>query len=544
VASRPWNDLTAEQFDRSSTLGAAMSEVAVKLPLPVAGSTRRRVAHRDHLAIWLALFAAAALISAFTILQGIDPFDEGLTLAAARRVAEGQLPYRDFLWAYGPAQPYLLAGLWKLFGGSLLDWRIIRVLADAGVSLTAYALVRRRAHPALAGAVWLAVAGEMAEPRSANPFPLALLAVLLALAVATGSGTHRRRVGWAAALTVVAAAFRVDFALYGLAAVAIALALSDGLRPAIAYVALTAVLTVLLYTPFLVLDGPAHVYHALIGVSLADRGYWTLPFPLAFHAAPGAGAAKTVKHLIDFYVPALTVVGFGLGALAALARRRAPLESGLVVFGLGALSYLLSRTDEFHVQPLFVVAAILLGLALAGPRRPLLAVVPAAVLALLLTHAVANRVSAAVSPPAMATLSLPVADGVQAPPAEARALERVVSLVDARVPPERPIFAAAQRADLVRLNDPLLYVLTNRDNPTYEDFGLEAGAAAQRRIVARLARIRPGVIVRWTDPASSAHEPNLRGRPTGVHTLDRWIGSRYRLLARLYHYDVLTLARG
>src|SRR4051794_41961080 len=73
--------------------------------------------------LWPLLFAGGALISAFTIRQGIDPFDEGLVLAAARRVTEGQVPYADFTWAYGPAQPYLLAGLFKLFGLSLIQWR-------------------------------------------------------------------------------------------------------------------------------------------------------------------------------------------------------------------------------------------------------------------------------------------------------------------------------------------------------------------------------------------------------------------------------------
>src|ERR687883_1417627 len=90
----------------------------------------------------LALFAGAALVSGFTILRGIDPFDEGLVLQAARRVGDGQMPYRDFLWAYGPAQPYLLAGLFKLFGTSLLQWRIVRALVDGAVGLVAFVLLR------------------------------------------------------------------------------------------------------------------------------------------------------------------------------------------------------------------------------------------------------------------------------------------------------------------------------------------------------------------------------------------------------------------
>ena len=59
-------------------------------------------------------------------------------LQAARRIAHGQVPYRDFLWAYGPAQIYLLAGFSKVFGTSLLQWRILRALADAGVALGAF----------------------------------------------------------------------------------------------------------------------------------------------------------------------------------------------------------------------------------------------------------------------------------------------------------------------------------------------------------------------------------------------------------------------
>ena len=112
----------------------------------------------------LILFAAGILISGFTILRGVDPFDEGLTLQAARRVAEGQLPYRDFLWAYGPAHVYLLGALFKLFGTSLLWWRIIRVLVDASVAVLVFAIVRREAPLWVAVAAWLTTACAMAQP--------------------------------------------------------------------------------------------------------------------------------------------------------------------------------------------------------------------------------------------------------------------------------------------------------------------------------------------------------------------------------------------
>ena len=90
------------------------------------------------------------------MLDGIQPNDEGLMLAAAARIADGQVPYRDFWWFYPPGQPYLLGGLWELFGPSLLAWRIVRVLCDAGVAVLAYALAAAGRRVGAAGARELA----------------------------------------------------------------------------------------------------------------------------------------------------------------------------------------------------------------------------------------------------------------------------------------------------------------------------------------------------------------------------------------------------
>lgn len=519
---------------------SSLARSARRLPVPAV--TSRLGSRRGWLLV--SLFAAALAISAFTILRGISPFDEGVSLQAARRVATGQVPYRDFQWAYGPLEPYLLALTVKVFGTSLLPWRVLRSLLDAGVALTSYLLLAGRVRRPVALVTALAVACEMAEPPSANPFPYALLAILLALHLVTRSELTGRHVAGACVLTALAAGFRLDFGLYGLAAVAAAIGAGGRPRRAAEYLAGASALIGALYLPFAVLDGPGNLYHALVGVSLQTGSYWTLPFPLHFHAPPGAGVTKTLKHAIDFYLPLALVLGFGLMALSTVLvlvgrDRRAPLLTGLTVFGAGMLVYLLSRTDPFHAQPLFVVVAI--GLAMAGSAvLGVVRVACLALLALLLIHGVANRVSALVRPPAEMSLRLPVADGVMVPPREARAIERMVALVDARVPVGRPIYVLPRRSDLVTLSDPLIYVLTQRENPTSQDFGLLSGAHAQARTVRQLGRLQLPVLVRWTDPISSRPEPNLRGRSTGVHTLDRWVAAHYRVLARLYHYDVLT----
>jgi hypothetical protein len=493
-----------------------------------------------------ALFAAGAAISGFTMLRGIDPFDEGLMLQAARRVADGQLPYSDFLWSYGPAQPYVLGGLFKAFGVSLLDWRILRVLADAGVALLVYVVARREAGPRLALAGWLAAACTMAQPRSANPFPFALLAALAAVAAVTAGPASRRRLAAAALLTAVAAAFRLDFAIYAGAAVTAAFAVGRQWRPAAVYAATTAGLTLLVYLPFLVATGPADLYDALVATSLRDKDHWTLPFPLGYDG--GLTGLRDVKDVVDFYVPAALVAGLTVAVLASLVRiireRALPASwTALLVFGAGCLAYLLSRTDEFHAAPLLVLLAILLPMVIArlldsGPGW--IAAAAGVALAFLLVHGSWDRASALLRPPALATIDLAVADGVKAPPGEARAIERMVAAVDWRVPPGDPIYVVSRRSDLVRFNSPLVYVLTERENPTSRDFGLETGAGAQAQIVATLERVRPRAVVRWTDPISTEREPNLRGRPSGVHTLDEFIARNYRLAQRAGVYDVLV----
>jgi hypothetical protein len=500
----------------------------------------------------LALFAGAALIAAVTLRRGLDPFDEGLILSAARRVGDGQVPYRDFLWSYGPAQPYLLAGVAKVLGASLLWWRVLWAASCAGVAVAAYALVRPAAGTRWALVAWLVAALGLVEPRTPNPLLFALLAGMCALLIAAGVGrSARRRAVGAGVLVALAAAFRLDFALYAAAGACVLLWFAERRPRVVLECAAVAIAgTALVYLPFAVVVGPADLYDSLVATSLRERDYWTLPFPWSYHGqAPTS--AKGLKHLLDFYVPALLLVGVGVAALGnavrAVRERRPPARwLGLLAFCLGALSYLLSRTDRSHTLPLVALLAAALSLVAAwGMReRPrgwaALSAAAAVVLAFLFAHGAANLVSAIVHPPRTSALHVGPADGVRIRPAEARAIERVVAFVHAHVPPGQPIYVAPARSDLVRLTDPLLYVLADRDNATDRDFGLIARAGTQRRIVGQLERSRPRVIVRWTDPIGYHREPNLRGRPSGVHLLDDWLRRNYRLEQRLFHYDVLV----
>lgn len=489
------------------------------------------------------LALAAVAISAFTIHRRLDPFDEGLMLQAARRIGEGQWPYADFAWSYGPAQPLLLAGLAKLFGPSVLWWRLLRVATDAVVSLLAFVLARRAAPLPLALVAWLAAATAMAQPASANPFPQALALALGALVVVGGRGA--RRVPLAGALAGLATLWRPDFGVLAMAAVAASTACEEGLRGARArrtavVLAVAVGLALVLYAPFAVRAGPGTIWDRIVATSARDAAWWSLPFPLRFHG--DLVSARGLKHALGFYMPLLGVLGLVVAAVAAAVQGRVALRrcAGLLVLAAGTAWYLRSRPDEFHTQPLVVTVAVLLAAVVAAwPRRRALVAAAAVLLALLTIDGVANRGSALLRPPALERVGIAVTDDVAAPPGEARSLRALVGYVQARVAPGEPIYVAPRRSDQVAFVDPLLYVLVDRDDPVDQDAPLLSRAPEQRRAIAALERVRPRLVVRWTDPLSSRPEPNLRGRSTGVRLLDNYLARAYRPVARFGVYLVL-----
>jgi hypothetical protein len=123
------------------------------------------------------------------------------------------------------------------------------------------------------------------------------------------------------------------------------------------------------------------------------------------------------------------------------------------------------------------------------------------------------------------------------------ALERTVRFVRRRTRPGEPIYVATKRSDLVTAGAPLLYVLAERPNPTRYDIaapGVVTTAPVQREIVRDLERTRTPLVIRWTDPASAAPEPNRAGESTGVTLLDDHLARAYRRAARFGHYTVLV----
>jgi hypothetical protein len=492
------------------------------------------------------LLLLAAGLSGFTILQGISPHDEGLMLQAGARIAHGQWPYRDFWANYPPGQLLVLAALYKIFGGSLLAWRVVRVAIDATVSLLAYRLARRRVPESYALIAWLAVAGAMAFPTGPGPGPPAIALTLAALLAA------RRQPLAGALLAGLACLFRFEI---GIAAVlGVLLEVRAGTRARVfAAAAATALATLAAF--FVV--APGAMLHDTFGF-YDIQGLQRLPFPLSYH-----GPLRPNK-LLEFYIPLILVLGLAVWGLALAAQLRmavvarrmlpsrlagparavAPDLAALSIapLGLVGLAYLLGRTDEFHLIPLAVALPIMLAIAAAAqPVRPLRFALLLA-LSLIALHGLDRRAGDLLHPPALAAVPGTAGDGVQTDPADARSLASLERTVAMLTRPGEPVFIANPRHDLVHAGDPLLYVLLDHPNPTRYDVmqpGVVTTASVQREIVRELSGSRTRVVVRWLDPRATLIEPNGAGRSSGVRILDHFLAARFRAYTRYGSYEVL-----
>lgn len=475
---------------------------------------------------WLLLVLAAAL-AAFTILRGTEPHDEGLMLAAGERIAHGEWPYRDFWSNYLPGQALVLAALSKIFGPSLLAWRVLRVAVGAVGALLAHRLVRRDAGEGWALAAWVAAAAAFAWPLGPGPTAPALTLALGALLA--------RRPGVGGALAGAAFCFRPEAGIA--AALGVALR-AGGPREAARAAGVAATVGVVALAPFVVV-APADLFDHVFGF-IGIQHLQRTPFPLS---APSWDPNK----VLESFFPLVLVVALAAWGAWAAARRPAREALAAAPLALAGLGYLLSRPDEFHLLALSVPLAVLLALAAAREPRPVVRAVLVLGLALIALHGLERRAGDALHPPALARVPGGAGDGVRTDPAEAASLRVVVPLVRRLAAPGERIFVANPRHDRVPFGDPLFYVIAGRLNATRYDVmqpGVVTKASVQREMVRDLQRHQVRVVVRWVDPRAFAVEDDAGGRLHGSRVLDRYLAGAFRPLVRTPHYVVMVRRAG
>jgi hypothetical protein len=519
--------LTGALLDCACGVAARAPQPATTIPRLRAAPTVLRL--RPGL-IAVALFGVGCGIAAIRLRSFVLLHDEGLALQAAARIADGDWPYRDFWWNYGPGQPLLLAALQPLTGGpSLLVWRLLWVVEVAATGVLVFLLVRRAgglpwALVAWAAALFLLVAARLPHPHVAVTV-LALAALLLA----------RTRPAVAGMLGGIAVFFRPELGVFAVAAVALA-AGSSGARRALAAASVSSLLLLL---PFIVVAGPGRFLGQTIGFDLSDQPLQRLP--LAGSPPAGADLIDRLHYQLPLLLVCATAAAIALVLFSATRKRPTRDALALAVLGAGGAVYLLGRADLFHLVPLAAVAPALLALAATAKGRPRIAPwLCAAALAVLLVDGVTRRIDILDTAGATALVPGRAGDGIRTDPATAAPLARVGALLD-REAPGAPIWVANARHDRVTSGATLAYVILDRKNATRYDVmqpGVVTERGVQEEIAADLTRTSAPV-VRWLGASGALREDSAAARMSGSRLLDGFLARRYRVAATVGEWQLL-----
>lgn len=506
-------------------------------------------------------------------------YDEGLVLTAAMRVAAGQIPHRDFYANYGPAQFYILAGLFKVFGESILVERLFDLFVKALLVTFIYAIVSSYSRRSIAACtsivtvLWLlglnATAGFATIPVSL----LNLIGLALVLPVFTSIVSNRRMLA-AGAIAGMAALFRYDtgVALLGILACAIAIAIyirlegtSSRLR-AFASTFWPCLLGFAIVTlpPALYYLSVAPLYPFVHDIILYPGKYYhrgrNLPFP-KIHL-------KGLDNL-GVYLP-IAIVGISL--YAALARGLRPRSSDasslqttpeeqklhgfLVTFSLLTLVMYFKgfvRISLIHLY-LSILPSLLLIAVLFQHRFTFRRPIRISIMCLMWLSVLAASWSAlrearelrmqhssvpesllssarGASPEAHVTWCKtkgPLTMGFCFLPEDDRL--QTIEFIGSHTKPDQQIFVGLTKHDRIFANDNLIYFATQRVPATkwsHFDPGLQNSYDIQEQMVRELEVNAPPYIVEDSE-FDQIHEPNDSSMSTGITLLDEYIHGKYQ----------------
>jgi hypothetical protein len=503
-------------------------------------------------------------------------YDEGLILTAAMRVAAGQIPHRDFYTNYGPAQFYLLAGLFKLFGESLLVERLFDLFLKALVVTSVYAIASCYSRRSIAvctsiiTVLWLF--GLNGSGSTIIPVSLLnLIGSALILPVFLRS-VSIRRMFVAGAVAGVATLFRYDtgVALLGIHACVVTIAIylkggSNKLRTSAStfwpYLLGFAVLTL---PPALYYLSVAPLHSFVHDIILYPARYYGrgrgLPFPGIY--------LKGLENL-EIYLP---IVVIGVSLYVAVARHLGARGKGefssqsiseeqdwhgfLITFGLVALimyckGFVRVSLAEMYLSivPSFLLIAVLFQHRLTFPRlvrTSIMCFVWLTVLAttwatlhvvkLLYVHhlSVAERmlsVSRGTSPESQTTwckIENPLTTGFCFLPEDDRI--QTIEFIDSHTRPDQELYVGSTKHDRIFVNDNLTYFATQRLPATkwsHFDPGLQNNYDIQTQMVHELDVNAPPYIVLDSE-YDLVREPNDSSKSTGVTLLDEYLHNRYQ----------------
>lgn len=497
--------------------------------------------------------------------QGINLYDEGLISYGAHTLLKGGMLYRDFWSGYGPAQFYLIAGIFKIFGEFALLARLTTLIAMWATCGMIYLVARRLGPPSLALPVWaLAVIASVGYvPGLPPPMPMILLTSLLCGLCLLNYLSSRRtsRLVLSGLLVGIVTLFRHDFGAYNAfagtvvltvlamkcgvpAAESISRRLASFVRMLFCYYLSAGVLVLPVFLYFAAKDSVADLKFVWVTLPLKLYAkFFRLPYPTPPNPLHSHESLKVlVKMTLDvmpFWLPIL-IIGLTAVVLVLRLRRTGSWADQLpalffLMFSLGAMNYARIRADYPHGLPAVLMACLLLPVVLSEIPRTRISLRVLAVIACLclIYHPITRKMDMAriaMSAPEY-VMQLPRAKGLHVS-AKWSDYEKAVRYIQANTTPDERIFVGCNRHDMLRTNDAMFYFLSERESATrYVELhrAVASTAPCQQRIVGGIEQYHVRYIVLRDD---FRREPNLSSRSSGVFVLDNFIKANFAPVVR------------
>jgi hypothetical protein len=521
------------------------------------------------------LLSAVVLFLPMSLYPNI--YDEGIILTGAMRVMAGQVPHRDFYANYGPAQFYILAILFKIFGPSILVERFFDIFLKASSVVVVYLLLSLYVRPwivlAACSAITFWLFGLFDSSFGLATIPSSLLNVLAIILIVSALHPYlsKRRMIAAGAIGGLAVLFRYDtgIALTGVGACIIALTsypVVGGIWPKLrtfasmfgAYI-LGLAIVVLPSALYYLLSAPIHplVHDIVLYPSKYYHASRNLPFPPVTIKQFDNTVIYAIILLaaIALWISLIWLLRTGKSGESIFRNPSAKLYMFLLALGvLGLAMYIkgLVRVELIHLYlallPAVLILAILLEYRWSLARY--LRVVTVCLATLFAASSVWSslreiknvRAVHASLPEALWSSATgrssplhvdwckqksPLTEGLCFLPDDDHI--RAIEFISSHTNISQSLFVGVSHHDRIHSNDNLIYFASQRFPATHWshfDPGLQNRADVQTQIVRELELKPPPFIIRDSE-FNLLHEPNDSAKSSGVTILDHYLDSKY-----------------
>jgi hypothetical protein len=514
-------------------------------------------------------------------------YDEGLSLTAVMRVMAGQVVHRDFYYNYGPATIYSLAGLFRLFGPSVLVERLFGIAGSGAIVLSIYWMVRQICSRRVSQmAALLCIVWVLGEGAMMGFLPVFILWSTWLVSAGFGSDLPTRRAFGAGFLVGVATLFRYDTGTALVVCHGLAIAVGIGLRAdgfpqwlrlmaknLWAYLIGVALMVAPAAWAYLRV-APLHdlLFDIVIYTSKYYRISRSVPFPRPQHLAQ-------LQDLVVYVLMVLMFLSILMPVRYVVEQRRRRIEDRsmpyqvcvLVTFNLVALALFAKATVRIGAGTAFpsLLECIVMAAVLYDQRAKYSAVlrrtVVLSIVAMFVTgiwtllHLVSGEHKFGSS-----TLLWLLEPGKMQPQAPYRSWcadntpvtlgfcflmdedhIQTVQFLSQHTRPGDTLYVGVPEHDRILMNDNMTYFATQRLPATkwsHFDPFLQNSVQTQQEMVADLERNKPPYVVLDSE-FDKLHEPNGSSVHTGVHLLDDYIAQSYRWVRTFGEMRVLERKR-